>query len=73
MSNDSSTDVQYIQTINRSPGLQYKQWYIPGIEINSYNLYTICNKMSNDISSTNVQYIQTVGGKKCQQQKEVLE
>ena len=25
---------------------------------NSYNLYTICNKMSNDIiSSTNVQYI----------------
>ena len=29
--------------------------------------------MSNDISSTDVQYIQTVGGKKCQQQKEVLE
>ena len=25
MSNDRSTDVHYIQTINRSPGLQYKQ------------------------------------------------
>ena len=38
-----------------------KQLYIiynvyRGILINSYNLYTICNKMSNDIS-TDVQYI----------------
>ena len=56
MSNDISTEVQYIYTI----GGKNVNKQLPG-----YNLYTICNKMSNDFS-TDVQYIYNIGGKKCQ-------
>ena len=36
-------------------------------QLPGYNLYTICNKMSNDIS-TDVQYNYTIGGKNVNKQ-----